>query len=1234
MGQGLQILQAFTEDRKSLPDAIEKATKGIDQARDPARRAGYDNATEEAFSMARDAQAAFRAHDPDARFMAMQAQMLLFTDSVMREGQGQASLQPLLAIARALSLVQGRKSLLYFSEGLTVPPAVEDLFQTTVSTANRSNVSVYAFDARGLRVRSPSEETKLALGLARDTALSDQVSGAMPDEAVPTMAIDPLEMSQDALRLNRQGVLRDLAESTGGFLVAETNDLRPGLERVVADLRAYYEVGYVPPNPKADGRWRAISVKVSRPGVVVRTRRGYYAMPPGAPVVLPYEMALAEALAAQPMPREVEHRAATLRFAGGGPETETLLWVEVPHAGLSLARGETTYHGRVSLLGQVKDENGTLVARLSHEASIEGPLAELEAAQRQTTVVKRTLRLPPGRYVLETAVQDRESGRVGARRSAFEIPAPAPALNLGSVAIVRADEVGSPGTQAPGSSVEPAGAPNDPLRAGHLKATPLLGRAFPEGTPAVSLLLSLYAGPAADRPAVELEFRKDGQTVAHATPQLPAPDAGGRITYVGSFPTGSLGPGRYEVWARGRIGEVEASEATAFTLTPRVSPAPGALSADASGPQASAAQATSAAAGTIEDKKGVTTPLATILERAGRYVKEYEETFRNLVAEEIYRQWGPNPNVGEGQVVRTLRSELVFVRLPGPLPWGTFRDVFEVDGQKVRDRERRLEKLFFAPKASDIEQADAILNESSRYNLGRAYRNVNVPALGLLFLRPENQKRLAFKRRGTRTIDGFHAAEVAFEEKASPTLVHDRWMNDVPASGRFWIDETRGTVLRTEIEYDLETEKRKYTPDSWERGIVSTEYRREAALGCFVPDSMSELYNFRGLGRIDSVARYSKYRRFEVSVATAAVLPMSFGADAVDPGRTEPSPSEAPPAPKPGLEAAATPGMPRPAPAELVMMDAPELPGAVGSLLQKAGQYVVRYEQAFRNVAAEERYEQTTSVASSNPQVRLPVDGIRPGERMRSEVVFSMLPGAVPWNLLRDVLEVDGHVQRETGRLEPLFRASPSAGLREANAITSESERLILGPTKRTLNVPTMALAYLHPDNRDAFRFERRGRAKVGGQETVEIAFLEVGRPTLNQDGAGADVPIRGRFWVRESDGAVLRSRTELAFAPAGPPQTIIPGTLGAPEGSMTVTTEYGEDPGLGLLAPLEMVETLQWTSEQARVVMISRPASQAALRGVSAAPPLPVFVHGRVEGRARYSGFHRVGAEEGQAKP
>ena len=741
--------------------------------------------------------------------------------------------------------------------------------------------------------------------------------------------------------------------------------------------------------------------------------------------------------------------------------------------------------------------------------------------------MKRSLRLPPGRYVLETAVQDRESGRLGARRTSFEIPAPGPALSLGSVAIVRADEAGS----------APPG--DDPLRAGALRATPLLGRSFSEGTPAVSLLLSLYAVPAAARPEVLLEFRKDGETVAHAKPELPAPDASGRVTYVGSFPTGAFGAGRYEVWVRGRLGEAEATEATAFTITPRASLASAAAHSPALAAEAAApAGAAAAPAGAIEDRKGVTTPLATILERAGRYVRDYEKTFSNLVAEETYRQWGPDPRTNAGTIARTLRSDLVFVRLTGPLPWGTFRDVFEVDGQKVRDRERRLEKLFFAPKSSDYERAQAILNESSRYNLGRAYRNVNTPTLGLLFLRPENQARLAFKRKGTRTIAGFPAVEVAFEEKKSPSLVRDRGNNDVPASGRFWIDGTRGTVLRTEIEYDLESDKATRQPDDWERGHVSTEYRRDAALGCFVPDSMTELYNLHGIGRIEATARYASYRRFEVSLGTATVLPLSYGPDAVAPaGLVESQPP--PVSPQDAWPAPAPPPVPTRTVAELEMVAVPEGPGAVGSLLRKAGEYVLRYEEAFRNVVAEEVYEQHSNVSEPMravlPEPRLgqrqqagfaddsrnalAIDArsrstsqrLAPGEaaaRLRSEVVFTMLPGPVPFALLRDVLEMDGRVRRTSGRLEPLFRASPSGALREAWSISFESEKLILGPTERTLNVPTIPLAYLQPDNRDSFAVQAARRGDRAGRG---------GRRGLVRGGRAAD-PHPGRRRPRRPD--------------------------------------------------------------------------------------------------------------------
>jgi hypothetical protein len=290
------------------------------------------------------------------------------------------------------------------------------------------------------------------------------------------------------------------------------------------------------------------------------------------------------------------------------------------------------------------------------------------------------------------------------------------------------------------------------------------------------------------------------------------------------------------------------------------------------------------------------------------------------------------------------------------------------------------------------------------------------------------------------------------------------------------------------------------------------------------------------------------------------------------------------------------------------MVPAPEPPGAVGGLLQKAGDYVLRYEQAFRNVVAEEQYEQESSLARDAASV----------ERLRSEVVFAMLPGPVPWTLLRDVLQADHRVLREAGRLEPLFRASPSAGLREANAIARESETLILGPAVRTLNVPTMALAYLHPDNRDAFNFDRKGRAEVGGQSTVEISFEEVARPTLNQDSAGGDVPIRGTFCVRESDGAVLRSRTELVLD-----------VTGAAQGRMTVVTEYRDDTGMGLPVPVEMKERIEWHTEQARRLTCSGPVCQKGLRPyLTGAAFASVTVYGGIEGKARYSGFRRVGSE------
>lgn len=128
-----------------------------------------------------------------------------------------------------------------------------------VDQANRSNTSVYPIDPRGLPAFD--ENIVPAAGV-----------GAGPG-ANPT-----LTGQQESARLAaRATALRRLAEGTDGFALVGTNDLAAGLRRITDDLQAYYLLGYYSTG-KLDGRFHSITVRVKRPGVAVRARRGYQAL--------------------------------------------------------------------------------------------------------------------------------------------------------------------------------------------------------------------------------------------------------------------------------------------------------------------------------------------------------------------------------------------------------------------------------------------------------------------------------------------------------------------------------------------------------------------------------------------------------------------------------------------------------------------------------------------------------------------------------------------------------------------------------------------------------------------------------------------------------------------------------------------------------------------------------------------------------------------------------------------
>jgi hypothetical protein len=245
--------------------------------------------------------------------------------------------------------------------------------------------------------------------------------------------------------------------------------------------------------------------------------------------------------------------------------------------------------------------------------------------------------------------------------------------------------------------------------------------------------------------------------------------------------------------------------------------------------------------------------LKDVLARAADYVASYHESMAVVVAEERYVQ--TLTTKGEASPTqRTLLSDFAIVGGEGAQPWMAFRDVLEVDGHAVRDRDGRMERLF--SRGADIDLALAINRESARYNLGTIVRTINTPTMSLDFLLRGQQSRFRFRRRDRSALsDG--TWEIAFDERDRPTIVKTPLGRDVASRGSFAIDPADGHVVGSTLTLmDM-------------RATIVVEYAMEPRLGIWVPAKMTETYRMPD-ETLAAVASYSKYRRFETG---ARVVP-------------------------------------------------------------------------------------------------------------------------------------------------------------------------------------------------------------------------------------------------------------------------------------------------------------------------------------------------------------------------
>jgi hypothetical protein len=276
-----------------------------------------------------------------------------------------------------------------------------------------------------------------------------------------------------------------------------------------------------------------------------------------------------------------------------------------------------------------------------------------------------------------------------------------------------------------------------------------------------------------------------------------------------------------------------------------------------------------------------------VLARARTYVTAYSELFANLLSEERSRQELRDPTgvesvpattrampgappiqeqfVTTGRVTRqNLLANYLVVRAETGLGWVPLRDVIEVNGRAVHDRPGRLADLLAGAGPADIARAQRIMDEGARHDLGELTRTLNIPVLGLLFLHPDRASNTAFTRVGDERVGGRRTLIHAFLETTQPTLVRGPADSDVVSSGRVWIDETTGAVMKTEHQVQAGVV----------HATVSVTYRDDKRLGLLLPDRMEEVYRWSNRPHVLTVtSRYTNYRRLDVSTTSGVAKP-------------------------------------------------------------------------------------------------------------------------------------------------------------------------------------------------------------------------------------------------------------------------------------------------------------------------------------------------------------------------
>ncbi len=307
-------------------------------------------------------------------------------------------------VAQSLERVEQRKSLLYFSGGLS-RNGIENQASLRAATneAAKADMAIYAVDARGLQALPP---------------VGDATQGSLRGTAAYT---GTAVQNQFNANFSSQELLSTLAKDTGGKAFFDNNDFGPVFQQIQHDTQAYYILGFHSTDPRRDGAFRNLTIKVNRADVRLEYRPGYY-----APADFQHqktedrEQALVDGMRSDLPALDVAVYLQALYFRENPNSFYVPVSLIVPGSQIPFTRNKNQDKATLDVLGQVKNAQGITVGHVRDTVKL--AIEAVQGVARRNIQYSTGFTLAPGRYHLKFVVRENETGSMGSFETDLVVP--------------------------------------------------------------------------------------------------------------------------------------------------------------------------------------------------------------------------------------------------------------------------------------------------------------------------------------------------------------------------------------------------------------------------------------------------------------------------------------------------------------------------------------------------------------------------------------------------------------------------------------------------------------------------------------------------------------------------------------------------------------------------------------------------------------------------------------------